>query len=79
MTHCVWFGAKDGRMDSGGAALERALKKAKFETRFRPMKVDEVVCRNRDCDENCPHRTSATPVRVMRQAGVDVDLAVSSL
>ncbi|KAJ1453376.1 hypothetical protein M885DRAFT_524582 [Pelagophyceae sp. CCMP2097] len=77
-THAVWCGAKDGRMDSGGAALERALRAANFEARFRPMKCEEVFCRNRDCDDSsCKHRKNA--VRVVRQAGVDVDLAVRTL
>ena len=77
----VWCGARDGRMDSGGKALERSLNRAGFETSFSRIKVDEVVCRNRDCcDAKCPHRGPlSTPVRVRRQAGVDVDIACRAL
>lgn len=75
LTHCVWHGARDGRWDSGGARLDRRLKAAGFETRFRRMKVDEVRCRNRDCQ--CRHRDD--PIFVRRQAGVDVDIAARTL
>ena len=77
----VWCGARDGRMDSGGKELERSLNRAGFETSFSRIKVDEVVCRNRDCcDAKCPHRGPlSTPVRVRRQAGVDVDIACRAL
>jgi uncharacterized LabA/DUF88 family protein len=77
----AWCGARDGRFDSGGKALEAALARAGFRTSFRAIKVDEVICRNRDCDDaRCPHRGPLrTPVRVRRQAGVDVDVACAAL
>ncbi|KAJ8598239.1 hypothetical protein CTAYLR_005483 [Chrysophaeum taylorii] len=76
VTSAVWCGAKDGRFDSGGAKLERSLRRAGFEARFRRMKVDEVLCRNRDC-RSCRHR--ANPIRVRRQSGVDVDICTRTL
>ena len=75
VTYALWCGAKDGRADSGGATLERNVREAGFETRYRRMKVDEVLCHRRGCD--CKHQSE--PVFARRQAGVDVDLAVRTL
>lgn len=78
MSHCVWFGAQDGRLDSGGKHLQKRLLNSGFELRFRRMKVDEVHCRNRNCDGgSCRHRFD--PIFVRRQAGVDVDITARTL
>lgn len=78
MSHCVWFGAQDGRLDSGGKHLQKRLVNSGFELRFRRMKVDEVHCRNRNCDGGtCRHRFD--PIFVRRQAGVDVDITARTL
>ena len=61
--------------------LDKRLRKAGFLTSYRRIKMDEVVCRNRDCVAagTCPHLHRSNPVRCRRQAGVDVDVACRAL
>ena len=75
-----WCAARDGRVDAVATKLDKRLRKAGFVTSYRRIKMDEVVCRNRDCVAagTCPHLHRSNPVRCRRQAGVDVDVHESS-
>ena len=68
-----WCAARDGRVDAVATKLDKRLRKAGFLTSYRRIKMDEVVCRNRDCVAagTCPHLHRSNPVRCRRQAGVD--------
>ena len=76
-----WCAARDGRVDAVATKLDKRLRKAGFVTSYRRIKMDEVVCRNRDCVAagTCPHLHRSNPVRCRRQAGVDVDVACRAL
>ena len=76
-----WCAARDGRVDAVATKLDKRLRKAGFTTSYRRIKMDEVVCRNRDCVAagTCPHLHRSNPVRCRRQAGVDVDVACRAL
>ena len=76
-----WCAARAGRVDAVATKLDKRLRKAGFVTSYRRIKMDEVVCRNRDCVAagTCPHLHRSNPVRCRRQAGVDVDVACRAL
>ena len=65
-----WCAARDGRVDAVATKLDKRLRKAGFLTSYRRIKMDEVVCRNRDCVAagTCPHLHRSNPVRCRRQA-----------
>ena len=66
----------------GGDEARQAAAQGGFPNVYRRIKMDEVVCRNRDCVAagTCPHLHRSNPrVRCRRQAGVDVDVACRAL
>lgn len=76
-----WCAARDGRVDAVANKFDKRLRQAGIATSYRRIKMDEVVCRNRDCVAagTCPHLHRSNPVRCRRQAGVDVDVACKAL